>query len=88
MNADCISPQLYIAPDKREYPDNIFLFLHENTRCRCSLEAPQRGASNEYPQHMFLWRNKNIICAIRLQKCVLSEAMELSLMTAHFSQRE
>ena len=39
-----------------------FLFLHKNTRCGYSLEAPRWGASNEYSQHMFSWRNKkNII---------------------------
>ena len=33
------------------------LFLHKNTCCWCSLEAPWRGAPNEYPEHMLLWRN-------------------------------
>ena len=50
-----------IATDKRGYPHNIFLFLHENICCGYSLEAPRRGASNEYPQHMFTWRNKKDI---------------------------
>ena len=39
----------------------FFLFLHENTYCGYSLEAPQWGASNEYPQHVFSWRNKKIL---------------------------
>ena len=42
----------------------FFLFLHENIRCRYSLEVPRRGASNEYPQNMFLWRNKKNIYLI------------------------
>ena len=31
---------LYRVPDKSEYPDNTFLFLHENKCCGYSLEAP------------------------------------------------
>ena len=32
----------------------IYLFLHENLCCACSLESPRRGDSNEHPQHRFL----------------------------------
>ena len=31
---------------------DIFLLLHENNCCGCSLEVPQWGTSNEYPQHV------------------------------------
>ena len=41
-----------IAQDKRGYP-HIFLFLHENICCGCTLEVPEQGASIEYPQYMF-----------------------------------
>ena len=46
-----------------------FLFLHENTCCGYSLEAPHWGTSNEYPQHMFSWRNKKTIMWIPTLIC-------------------
>ena len=38
----------FIAPDKREYTDIFFLFLHENISCWYSLEAPQWGTVGEH----------------------------------------
>ena len=64
----CTFSVVNIAPNKREYPHNFFLFIHKNIRCGYSLEAPCRGASNEYPQHMFLWRKKKNINIFRLEK--------------------
>ena len=75
---------LDIATDKRGYPHNIFLILHENICCGCSLEAPQRGASNEYSQHMFSWRNKKglFVCVEVLRPSqpngVMSSAVSLN----------
>ena len=64
-----ISPRKHlIGLDKSGYQINIFLFLHENTCCGYSLEAPQQGASNEYPQHMFSWRNKKNINTFGLKE--------------------
>ena len=57
-----------LAPDKRRYPQNNFLYLHKNICCGYSLEAPHRGTSNEYPQHMFSWRNKKNITTFCLKK--------------------
>ena len=42
----------FALDDKRGYPENIFLFLHENICCGYSLEATQQGPSNEYPQYI------------------------------------
>ena len=53
----------FIGLDKSGYQVNFFLFLHENIRCGCSLEAPHRGASNEFHQHMISrrnWKNMDI----------------------------
>ena len=58
-----------IGLGKSGYQVNIFfLFLHENIRCRYSLEVPHWGTSNECPQHMFSWRNKNNIIYFGLKK--------------------
>ena len=48
LNIPFIQVMLFISPDKREYPHNIFLI------------SP-RGASNEYSQYIFSWRNKKNI---------------------------
>ena len=59
---------IIIAPDKRGYPQNIFLISPQNICCGYSLEVPLQGTSNEYPQHMFLWRNKKNISTFPLIK--------------------
>ena len=68
MRSEKICLFIGIAPDRKGYQDNIFLFLHKNICCGHSLEAPRRGASNECPQHMFSWRNKTKINIFRFIK--------------------
>ena len=68
-----------IATDKRGYPHNIFLFLHENICCGYSITAPRQGASNEYPQHTF---SREIIRYQHFsdEKSALSVAMSIHLL--------
>ena len=47
-------PILNIATDKRGYPHNNLLFLHENICCGYSLEAPRRGASNDLGEALLM----------------------------------
>ena len=58
------------APDKKGIHIILFLLLHENISCVCSLEVPQRGTSNEH-HNMFSWRNKKNINDFRLKKSIL-----------------
>ena len=41
-----------MTPDKRGYPNNIFLISAQKT-CWYSLEVSHSGTSNEYPKHVF-----------------------------------
>ena len=60
--------EINIAPDKMWYPQNIFLFLHENMLWY-SWDVPQWDASNEYHN---IWRNKKNVGAFQLQKMLFS----------------
>ena len=60
--------EINIAPDKMWYPQNIFLFLHENILWY-SWDVPQWDASNQYHN---IWRNKKNVGAFQLQKMLFS----------------
>ena len=65
-----------IAPDKRGYPYNILLFLHQNICCGYSLKVPCQSPSSEYP-HIFIEYNSSTF-PLKKKRGALSGAMSVS----------
>ena len=63
------------APDKRGYPYNILLFLHQNICCGYSFKVPCQSTSSEYP-HIFIEYNSSTF--LLKKKGALSGAMSIS----------